>query len=224
MRRTSIAPVVVAIVVSVLVAVPASATVGRVSPNGSFKGHDLASWQRIYMTWVLGSADSPVVAGGCGAAIDGVFFLAPAAVPGVTELDCAIPVGMPILVLAGATFSEIPTYGADVAAVLADARATWDLVTGTSVELDGTPVPLDGTYREGGVYSIPIEEGSVEDVQCASLTPPCQIDFEPPGPVTLATVGQFVMLRPLSAGDHHLDVETDIFGTALIVAADVHVG
>jgi hypothetical protein len=175
------------------------------------------------MTWVLGSADSPVVAGGCGDVVDGVFFLAPAAVPGTTELECELPPGMPILVLAGVAFSEIPTWGADDAAVLADARLTWSNVTDTSVTLDDQDVPLDGTYREG-IYDVPIEAGSVFDGICVGLPAPCQVDFQPPGPVRVATVGEFVVLRPLAPGEHHLHVETDIFGNELIVSAHVTVG
>ena len=106
-------------------AFPAQAAAGLMPAGASFRGHDLASWQRAYMTWALGSAESPVVAGGCGDVVDGVFFLAPAAVPGVTELDCDVAPGTPILVLGGAVFSEIPTWGADDAAVIADARGGW---------------------------------------------------------------------------------------------------
>jgi hypothetical protein len=221
MKRT------IAVLSTVLVfaawAQPASAAVGRVSPEASFKGRDLASWQRSYMSWVLGSADSPVVAGGCGAVVDGVFFLAPAAVPGTTEVECEVPTGMPILVLAGVAFSEIPTWGDTDAAVLADARATWSNVTGTSVTLDGRSVSLEGTYREGGVYDVPIEAGSVMDVACEGVPAPCKVDFEPPGPVRMATVGQFVVLRPLPPRTHHIVAETDIFGLQLILSATVHV-
>jgi hypothetical protein len=205
-------------------ALPAQAA-GAVMPAAArFRGHDLVSLHRDYMGWVLGSAESPVLTGSCGAVMDGMFFLAPAAAPGTTELDCDLPTGMPILVLVGVTFSEIPTWGADDAAVLADARATWAGVTGNSLWVDGAEQDVAGHFREAGVFDIAIEEGSIEDIQCASLTPPCVIDFEPPGPVRLASIGIFAVVRPLPPGEHEIVATTSNPFVDLTVDATIHVG
>ena len=222
MRRWFVRSIVLALVLGA--ALPAHAAGAILPAQARLRGHDLASWQREYAAWVLGSADSPVVAGGCGDIVDGVFFLAPAAVPGTTELDCDVPTGVPILVLVGFTFSEIPTWGADDAAVLADARATWAGVTGNALTVDGVEQAVAGYVREAGVYDIAIEEGSVYDVTCESLAPPCLMDFEPPGPVRLASVGIFAIVRPLSPGDHEIVATTANPFVELTVDATIHVG
>jgi hypothetical protein len=222
MRKTLIASVVLASIV--LAAAPVQAA-GVVMPGTArFKGHDLVEWQRLYAAWVLGTADSPVVAGGCGEVVQGVFFLAPAAVPGTTEVDCAIPPGTPILALVGFTFSEIPTWGADDAAVLADARATWSGVIDNTLWVDGVEQVTDPLEREAGVYEFPIEEGSVYDVICESLDPPCTIDFESPGPVRLASIGVFALIRPLPPGTHEIVATTRIPSLELTIDATVTVG
>ena len=222
MRRWILGGVLAALVCSI--ALPAHAASVVLPASARFKGQDLVSWHRDYMAWALGSAESPVVTGGCGEVMNGVFFLAPAAVPGTTELDCDVPAGMPILVLVGVTFSEIPTWGADDAAVLADARATWAGVTGNRLTVDGVVQAVGGHFREAGVFDITIEEGSLEDIQCEALTPPCVIDFEPPGPVRLASVGTFAIVRPLPPGEHEIVATTSNPFVSLTVDATIHVG
>lgn len=222
MRRWIVASVGLALLI--VTALPANAAGVVLPASARLRGHDLATWQREYMAWVLGSADTPIFTGSCGEEIHGVFFMAPAAVPGVTELDCEVAPGTPILVLVGVTFSEIPTWGADDAAVLADARATWAGVTLNRLTVDGQEQAVAGHFREAGVYDIPIEEGSLEDVQCESLEPPCVIDFEPPGPVRLASVGIFAIVRPLPPGEHEIVATTANPFVELTVDASLTVG
>jgi hypothetical protein len=201
---------------------PVSAGV-RYPPADDVKGRSLVQWQRAFMRWSTGTADSPTMVGGCGAVMHGVYFLPPAAVPGVTDIECRVPRHTPILVLAGATFSEIPTFGADDEAIIADALATWEGIEATSVKLDGKGVSLAGTFRNAGAYDVVIEPGSFYDEVCYAAPAPCQGDFVPPGPVRLASVGEFVVLRPLPKGDHDIVVRTAGFGIELIVDAELHV-
>jgi hypothetical protein len=154
----------------------------------------------------------------------GVFYLAPAVSPGTTVMDCNIPTGTPVLALVDLSFSEIPTWGANDAAVHADAVATFQGFEDVSASLDGVTVSLDGLVRDAGVYDVTIEQGSFFDLECDGAPLPCKGDFVPPGPVRMATIGQLLILTPMSPGEHEFDVSATFFGTPLNLAVHLHVG
>src|SRR2546425_388936 len=181
---------------------PVSAGAGRISPNGHPLGHDTVAWQRLYIDWLATSATNPLFTGACGEVVEGAYFLPASTGPDV-RLECDVPVGVPVVVAPSGVFSEIPTYGADDAAVLADARSTYAQLLSSSVTVDGVAVSLDGVFREAGVYDVgPVEAGSFYDVLCAELTPPCVVDFAPGDTVRLASVAEVLVLHPLTPGAH----------------------
>jgi hypothetical protein len=217
MRRTCVAVVVLA---SMLVANPSQAAIGRVEPNASFRGHDLVEWQRIYERWRLGSNE--VFAGNCGKIVDGVLFVDPV-IFGLARLGCDIPSGTPILLEAGAAFSAIPDYAATRAQARADARARWAVIS-TGVGVDSTVIRSDDLYREAGVYPVRFVQGSELSIECAIVVAPCLSDTTPPGPAMIASVGIFVMLRPLPPGDHQLSIDVEYPDDILSLKAAIHVG
>lgn len=217
MRRLLFGSFVALLIVSV--APPASAA--AVPAAARFRGHDLVSWQREYMRWATGSASSPVVAGGCGEVMHGVLFLAPAAVPGTTTVECDVAPGTPILVLVAATFSEIPTWGSNDDEIIADALATWSQLSDNFLEVNGSRVSLAGRFRNAGAYDVVTEEGSVYDFLCEGVPDSCP---RPPGPIRLASVGEFVVLRPLPPGEHQVIASTSWGDITLQMDASIHVG
>jgi hypothetical protein len=219
MRRT-FAAAVIAVLASVLVASPSQAAIGRVEPGASFQGHDLVEWQRMYERWRLGS-NEPFF-DGCGTIVDGVLFVDPV-IFGLAKLGCDIPAGTPILLEAGAAFSAIPDYAATRAEARADARANWSVIS-TGVAVDSTVIRSDDLYREGGVYRVRSVQGSELGIECAIVVAPCLSDVTPPGPATIASVGMFVMLRPLPPGDHLLSIDVEYPDDILSLWATIHVG
>jgi hypothetical protein len=218
-----------AVVVSLLVltvVMAATPVVARPVPaSAAFRGRSITWWQRDYMAWATGAAESSVMTGSCGEmGARGVFYLAPAATPGTTVLACDIPVGTPVLALVAVSFSEIPTWGATDEAIEADALATYGNFQDISATLDGRAISLDGRFREAGAYDVAVEEGSLWDVICDGLPAPCQVDFAPPGPVRMASVGQMVILTPMSPGAHVFEVSASQGDVALNLEAHLHVG
>jgi hypothetical protein len=203
-----------------LVATPSQAAIGRVEANAHFRGHTLQQWQRIYERWRLGSNE--VFAGNCGKIVDGVLFVDPV-IFGEARLGCDIPSGTPILLEAGAAFSAIPDYAATPAQARADARARWTVVF-TGVSVDSTVIRSDDLYREAGVYPVRFVQGSQLSGDCAIVVPPCLSDSTPPGPAMIASVGIFVMVRPLPPGDHQLSVTVGYADDTLSLDAAIHVG
>jgi hypothetical protein len=186
----------------VVAATPASARAGRISPNGRPLGHDTVAWQRMYIEWLGTSATNPLFTGSCGEIVAGAYFLPPATRPD-ERLECDMPVGVPVVVSPSGVFSEIPTFGADDAAVLADARSGYGQLLSSSITADGAEVSLDGAFREAGVYDVgPVEAGSFFDLVCEDLTPPCVVDFAPGDTVRLASLAEVLVLHPLTPGTH----------------------
>ncbi len=221
MRRTCVALAVLAVLAPVLVAAPANAAIGRANPNARFRGHDLVEWQRIYERWRLG--DNGLYDGGCGDIVNGVLFVEPL-IFGNARLACDIPAGTPIFIEAGAAFSEIPTYADTRAAARADARARWAGIVSTGVSIDSTVIKSEDVYRQAGVYPIRFVQGSWLSFDCVFMVPPCVRDNTPPGPAMVASVGRFVMVRPLPPGDHDLSVSTEYTDDILSLSAAIHVG
>jgi hypothetical protein len=206
-------------------ATPVSAGAGRISPEGRPLGQSAVEWQRLYIDWLATSATNPLFTGSCGEVVEGAYFLPPSTGPDV-RLECDVPLGVPVVVAPSGVFSEIPTYGADDAAVLADARSTYAQLLSSSVTIDGVAVSLDGVVREAGVYDIgPVETGSFYDVLCAELTPPCIVDFEPGDIVRLASVGEILVLHPFTPGTHIVVLFDEFtFSGPVMLTATLHVG
>jgi hypothetical protein len=198
------------------------ATAARVSPMARFRGYDLVEWQRIYQRWALGASINDVFGEDCGQIVDGVLFLTPA-IFGTTRIGCEIPEGTPILVQAGAAVSEIPTYAATRAEARADARARWSHIVSMGVGVDTAGVHIADSYREAGVYPIRFVRPSQLSFDCVIMEPPCVRDNTPPGPALVATVGTYVMLRPLPPGDHQLSLTVEYTDYTLDLFAGITV-
>ena len=212
------------LILLVVAAMPAWAGAGRISPNGRPRGHSLVEWQRMYVEWLTTSSTNPLFTGACGEVVAGAYFLPASTGPDV-RLECDVPVGVPVVVTPSGAFSEIPTYGADDAAVLADARATYAQLLSSSVTVDGAEVSLDGVFRDAGVYDVgPVEAGSFYDVLCEDLTPPCVVDFAPGDTVRLASLAEVLILHPLTPGTHTVVLFDEFtFSGPLLLTAELHV-
>ena len=212
------------LILLVVAATPASARAGRISPNGRPLGHDTVAWQRMYIDWLATSATNPLFTGACGEIVAGAYFLPAATGPDV-RLECDVPVGVPVVVSPSGVFSEIPTFGADDAAVLADARSSYGQLLSSSLTVDGAEVSRDGTFREAGVYDVgPVEAGSFYDLVCADLAPPCVVDFAPGDTVRLASLAEVLVLYPLTPGTHIVVASDEFtFSGPLMLTAELHV-
>jgi hypothetical protein len=172
------------------------------STTARVHGHSMVTWERMYIDWLLTDESNALLTRACGEVVDGVYFL-PASSSADATIDCEVPRGTPVLVSPVGAFSERPTWGHTDKAVMADAKATFDLHTSASVTVDGKHVSLKGTRVNAGVYNIgPVEAGSFFDVYCDDLTDPCIRDWDAGDTVRLASIGKYVMIHPLSPGTH----------------------
>jgi hypothetical protein len=142
----------------------------------------------------LGDSTNPLFAaltGDCGQLIHGVFYMAAPIDVGV-ELDCTVPAWTPIVLSPAAWFA---TQGIDgdtdqelEAAAAAGFNTSTDWLT-----LDGKNVPLRTTIT--GAYDVRSEPGSFYDAILSVGT----------GRIRTAIVGNVVLFRHLSRGDHVIE-------------------
>ena len=212
------------LVLLVAAATPASAKGGRISPNSRPLGHSMVEWQRMYIDWFTTSSTNPLFSGACGEIVAGAYFLPPSTGPDV-RLGCDVPVGVPVVVSPFGLFSEIPTFGATDAAVLADARSGYGQLLSSSLTVDGAEVSLDGAFHEAGVYDVgPVEAGSFYDLICEDLTPPCVVDFAPGDTVRLASLAEVLVLHPFTPGTHTVvEFAEFTFSGPLMLTTELHV-
>lgn len=218
--------VVAAVLVVVLVlAAPASG-----APNGAFpvqaryKGHSALDLHRSYFRWIAGSATNTIFNGGCGEVVGGVYF-GPVTVGPGTEAECDVPAGVAIAVSPAGAFSEIPTFGANDAEVIADAEATFGELLFSEIRVDGRAIDPDPWTISAGAYDVEIETGSALDLFCEGVPDPCQQDFEGGDTVRMASVAQVVLVKPMTPGTHVIELANQFsFTPVLDMTLTLHVG
>jgi hypothetical protein len=224
LTRACIASAMLMALVAVAAAPASSAPGGAFPPQSRYRGHSALELHRAFLSWVLGSSTNTIFNGGCGEVIGGIYY-APVSVGPGTEAECDVPVGTPIVLSPAGAFSEIPTWGADDAAVEADAALTFSGLEYSQLSVDGRSIDPDPYTLEAGAYDVVIDEGSAFDLFCEGLPAPCTVDFEGGDTVRFASVGQVILLRPLPPGTHLIEFE-DKFTTSpvLDMTLTVHVG
>lgn len=217
--------VVTALIATVVLAAPAPA-----APNGAFPlkarymGYTALDVHRTFFRWVAGSATNTIFNGGCGEIVGGIY-LAPVSVGTGTEAECDVPAGVAIAVSPAGTFSEIPTWGANDAEVIADAEATFGEVLFSELSVDGRAIDPAPWEISAGAYDVVIETGSALDLFCEGVPDPCKRDFVGGETVRMATVGQVVLLRPLTPGTHVIEfADRFSFSPLLDMTLTLHVG
>jgi hypothetical protein len=188
------------------------------------RGHSVVEWQRLFIDWLTTSSDNVLVNGGCGDIVDGVYFLPVASGPD-SRAECHVPAGTWLLASPTGGFSEIPTWGADDDAVLADLRGSMSQLIFATTTVDGHD--LSGSVMEAGVYDVgPVESGSFFDLECEELPAPCSVDFQPGETVRLASAAEVLMLHPLPPGTHTIVMRAQFTFTPdpIEIVVTLHVG
>jgi hypothetical protein len=204
------------------ISVPAGAQ--AVPTRAHVRGHSLIEWQQLFIEWLTTSSANVLFNGGCGEIVEGVYLL-PVALGPDTQVECDVPAGTWVLASPGGGFSEIPTWGADDEAVLADLRSIMAQLVSTRTTIDGRVV--SGTVAEAGVYDVgPVERMSFFDLACEGLPAPCSVDFQPGDTVRLASAGEMLMLHPMQPGTHTIVMQAEYtFSPEPIqMTATLHVG
>jgi hypothetical protein len=199
--------------------------VNVIPQHAHVKGRTIVGWQQAFLGWLTTSSSNPFFTGACGEVVSGVYFAPVPTSPGL-HLDCDVPLGVPILVSPAGGWSEIPTWGADDAAVIADVKTSFDtFIVGASLTVDGRAVPTKGTTVLTKAYDVgPVEAGSFFDLECEALAPPCKVDFEPGDTVRMASGGQFFVLTPPSRGVHTIELAIELIFGVVDLTLRLHVG
>ena len=188
------------------------------------RGHSSVEWQRSFIEWLTTSSANVLFNGGCGEIVDDVYFL-PVATGPDTQVECEIPAGTWILASPTGAFAEIPTWGADDEAILAEVRATMVELLSTQTTVDGRDVW--GTLAEAGVYNVGlVERESFLDLQCEGLPAPCSVDFQPGDTVRLASSVELLLLHPMRPGTHTIVMHAEHTSSPepIRMTATLHVG
>jgi len=182
-----------------------NANAGVIPPNGRFRGfsyQDLEAqfWQTLFDIPVV-NGDHPLFTGGAFAGKKGIVFLA--APFGGAELEITIPPGtalfFPIVNTECSELEPDPFHGDDEAEQRACANDWIDHAYGLAVTIDGKPVNnLASAYRfESEQFTFgPLPEDNLFDF----------IGIPAPAGTTSTAVdaGYYLLLNPLSAGQHEI--------------------
>src|SRR5438552_2422075 len=92
-----------ALSLSIVAAVmPAVAAGKRTVPARSHGyGASLLTWEQRWIQWAFGSSTNPLMSDTCGEKVGRLFFLTATTQPGVTEVDCHVRPGTPLLATPG---------------------------------------------------------------------------------------------------------------------------
>jgi hypothetical protein len=149
--------------------------------------------------------------GDCGELIDRVFFMAAPIDVGV-DLDCDVPVGVPI-VLSHAGFFATKGIDGESDQELVDAASAGFTTSADQLTLDGAAVPLETI--DTGAYDVISEPGSFYDAILGIGT----------GAIRTAISGNVAVIRPLTPGDHEIQGAVSLVGDGeFSVTYHVHVG
>ena len=175
-------------------------------------------WQEGFATWELGS--DPAVSGVFGGS-DGMIFLQapvlPAGSPKVT-IHATIPPGTPLffpIITVECSVAEAPPFhGEDEAELRACANGLLDLVTEPYARIDDSTVEDPAAYR---MDSPLFRYGPLPETNVLGLPPGTQSDA--------VGAGYFLLLPPLSAGLHRIDVRAAVpaIGIAVDTEFIIHV-
>ncbi len=196
-----------ALAIAVLVAGPAGQALAQkanpgVAPLGSNAfGDTYSGWSAEWWKWWISIpvADHPGAGGDCRVGQAGKVFYLSADYTGSPEVSCTVPTGKVVLfAIANVECSDVeppPFYGADEAARRECAAGWADLIDVDSLQatLDGRELTDLGAYR-------------ASSPDFTFLYPADNIFGIPGGPGTGQSVsdGYWVLLAPLSAGEHTL--------------------
>jgi hypothetical protein len=140
----------------------------------------------------------------CGEKVGRLFFLTATTQPGVTEVNCHIRPGTPLLATPGGNVVWAPTNGQTREELLASRDALLSALADPRATLDGHSLGnLDDTLRLSDVYTVALEPGNF--IQA--------VDPAVSGTETrVASNGWFVRLHPLTPGHHELVLSDRIQG------------
>lgn len=222
--RRSVPLAALALIVVLFTTTAAQAGTGALPANARPHGRDLVAWQRIYFDWLGASATNPLFdPAPCGEVVQDVYLL-PSSF-GSIDIECDVPRGTMVLAPGAFSFAEIPTFGETDAEILASVEEGFAELISVSMSVDGQTVPLGAYTRRAGAYDVgPVQAGSFYDLICEDPDDPfCVVDFEPGDVVRLASVGQFVMLRPLPRGTHVIIIEAEFTFGGIVARMTLHV-
>jgi hypothetical protein len=196
-----------AFAIAVLVAGPSGQALaqnvnpGVAPPRAHAFGHSYSVWSAEWWKWWLSipAADHPALGGDCRVGQAGKVFYLSADYTGSEEVSCTVPTGkvvlFPVVNSECSSVEPPPFYGESAADREACARCWTDLIDVSSLQatLDGRALADLGAYR-------------VISPDFTFLYPEGWIYGDPPGPGTGQSVsdGYWVLLAPLSAGEHTL--------------------
>jgi hypothetical protein len=196
-----------AFAIAVLVTAPAgqalaqNANPGVAPPGSNAFGHNYSVWSAEWWKWWLSipAADHPALGGDCRVGQTGKVFYLSADYTGSSEVSCTVPTGKAVLfpvVNSECSSVEAPPFYGESPADRQTCASCWtDLIDVSSLHatLDGRELTDLGAYR-------------VISPDFTFLYPEGWIYGDPPGPGTGQSVsdGYWVLLAPLSAGEHTL--------------------
>jgi hypothetical protein len=174
---------------------------GVAPPGSNAYGKSDAEWSAEWFKWLLKIpvADHPALGGACTEGQSGKVFNISADFTGAPSVSCTIPAGkavfFPIVNVECSTAEAAPFHG-DNAEELHDCAACWGdqiAVSSLAATLDGVPLSDLGNYRAvSPMFTFEYPEDNIFGI--------------PDGPGTGQSVadGYWIMLGPLSAGEHTL--------------------
>jgi hypothetical protein len=189
-----------------------------VPPGGNPLGVPYEEWAANWWKWMMSVPleENPGEVDNCQANQAGEVFIIPLTPAGNTlETSCTIGADKYILVSGGSTINNIRGSGGDEERLRADIEADLDadppIFSNVSVTVDGEAVPDIDSYR---VISPLFDVDFIEDNLMGQV----------PGTTGQQMIGGwFVMLEPLSTGDHTIVAHDDIQGLPTELIANVEV-
>jgi hypothetical protein len=196
------------IVTAVILALPLLATQlasaadnpGVLPPHASAYGRSYSEWSAAWWQWALSmpAVENPLLDETGALCANGqagqVFFLAGVInVSGTAERTCAVPTGtaifLPVLNVECSTVEPPPFFGSNEEELRACAVGFFDATGGLAAEIDGGSVTDLGRYRvQSPLFEFTLPEGNILGV--------------PAGPGMAVSDGVWLLLAPLSAGEH----------------------
>lgn len=170
-------------------------------------GKSYGEWGQEFSNWLIQFSveDFPLFQGSgeqdCSIGQNGKVWFLHGVLDGAVERSCTIPQGKGIFISVNSVTSFVPAFGNSEEEVRADAKRDLDGTSTTigvatlEVYIDGVPVSDPFSYRadspEGG-FVLVIEEGTILN----------QLGFDAGEYEPAIVDGYWVLLRPLSVGDH----------------------
>lgn len=161
---------------------------GVLPPNSNFDGHSYAEWSEAWWEWFIPQTSSSNALTDCSQGQTGqVWFLE------AGGSTCNVPAGValffPIVDAECSNLEDPPFHGNTAAERSACAKALIDTTTNLAAEIDGVQVRNLTLYR-------------VQSSDFNFTAPPDNLNGIPPGSGQSTADGYYLLLAPLSAGQH----------------------